>query len=72
LTFKDTQGVYPFSDPSMFAILQTTITSALNKKAIKAQLFGTLAVLNPSHEIHKMLGQKRLSEIHTLADLENE
>jgi hypothetical protein len=56
----------------MFAILQTTITSALNKKAIKAQLFGTLAVLNPSHEIHKMLGQKRLSEIHTLADLENE
>lgn len=72
LTFKDTQGVYPFSDPSMFAILQTTITSALNKKAIKAQLFGTLAVLNPSHEIHKMLGQKRLSEIHTLVDLENE
>lgn len=72
LQFKDTQGVYPFSDPSMFAILQTTITSALNKKAIKAQLFGTLAVLNPSHEIHKMLGQKRLSEMHTLADLENE
>ena len=70
LKFKQTQGMYPFSDPSMFGILQTTITSALNKKAIKAQLYGVLAVLNPSHEIHKMIGNKRLGELRTFEDID--
>ena len=69
LKFKDTQGVFPFSDPAMFGNLQTVITSAMNKKAIKAKLFGVLAVLNPSHEIHKIYGKKRLSEIFTIDDL---
>ena len=72
LSFKKTKGVYPFSDPSMFSLLQTTITSALNKKAIRTKLFGVLAVLNPSHEIHKIYGQKRLSEIVNLSDLQTE
>lgn len=70
LTFKDTQGKFPFSDPAMFGLLQTTITSAINKRAIKTKLFGSLAVLNPSYEIQKFYGDRRLSEIENLHDLE--
>lgn len=71
LGIKETQGIYPFSDPSMYNLLQTTITSAMNKKAIRAKMFGTLSVLNPSHELLKMFGNKMLSEFTSFREIQD-
>lgn len=70
LNFKDTEGVFAFSDPSTYSMLRTVITSSLNKKAIRTKLYGVLAVLNPSHDQYKICGNKLLSEIETFEELE--
>lgn len=63
LNFEKFKDIYPFSDGSIFELLQTTVTASLNKKAIREKMFGSLSVLRPSHEIHKIYGTKRLGEI---------
>jgi hypothetical protein len=43
-------GVVPWSDASIFNLIVNSVTSTLNKMAIRVKSFGTLSVLNPSHD----------------------
>ena len=63
LSKQATLDLIPFSDGSVFNHLLSTISSIINKTAIKAQMFGTLAVLCPAHNIQMLLGDVTLSEI---------
>ena len=69
LTFNDIKDAFAFSDGSIFELLQTTVTSAINKKAIREKMFGSLSVLRPSHEIHKIYGTKRLEELQDFTEV---
>lgn len=71
LTFKDTKGIIPYSDPSVFNQLVSTITSSLNRAAIRIKFAGTLSVLNPSHGIWKLYGDRKLDSFNNEAEIEN-
>lgn len=71
LTFKDTKGIIPYSDPSVFNQLVSTITSSLNKSAIRVKFAGTLAVLNPSHGIWKLYGDRKLESFNNQEEINN-
>jgi hypothetical protein len=51
LTIDKTKDALAFSDGSMFDKLLSTVSSIINKTAIKAKMFGTLSVLCPAHGI---------------------
>ena len=69
LSFDNISRAFPFSDGSIFELLQSTVTSAINKKAIREKMFGSLSVLNPSYEFHKIYGNKRLSDIQNFDEI---
>lgn len=71
LTFKDTKGIIPYSDPSVFNQLVSTITSSLNRSAIRVKFAGTLSVLNPSHGIWKLYGDRKLDSFNNKEEIEN-
>ena len=71
LTFKDTKGIIPYSDPSVFNQLVSTITSSLNKSAIRVKFAGTLSVLNPSHGIWKLHGDRKLESFNNPEEINN-
>jgi len=61
----------PTSDGSVFPLLLSTVSSVINKTAIKAQMFGTLSVLCPAHGIQKVVGGKKLTDIKTFDELKS-
>lgn len=75
--YKNVEGVIPFSDPSIFNGLCSAISSTLTKAAIRLQFNGSLAVLNPSHKIWKLYGDRMYDsfnndeEIQKLQELYN-
>lgn len=69
LTFKDVEGIIPYSDPSVFNQLVTTVTSALTKSAIRVKFAGSLNVLNPSHGIWKLYGNRKLESFNNEEEL---
>lgn len=71
LTFKDTEGVIPYSDPSVFNQLASIITSVLNKSAIRVKFAGTLSVLNPSHGIWKLYADRKLESFNNDEEIAN-
>lgn len=56
------QGLIPWSDPSIFNLIANTTTSTLNKMAIRVKSFGSLSVLNPSHDTIQLFDNKKLSQ----------
>jgi len=58
----DKSGIIPWSDPSIFKLISSAITSSLNKMAIRVKSFGSLSVLNPSHGTIQLFNNKKLSE----------
>lgn len=69
VTFKDSQGVIPYSDPSVFNQLVSTITSTLNRASIRTKFPGLLAVLNPSHTIYKLYGDRKLESFNSREEI---
>ena len=59
----------PVSDPAIFNKFVATIASSLSKTAIKLKFDGLLSVLNPSHTIFKVFGDKLLSEFNSKVEL---
>lgn len=70
LTYQSTKGVLPLSHPGVFGNLVALLNSALNKTAIKMSFDGSLAVLNPSHNIHKLYGGKFYGDYISPKDIE--
>lgn len=70
LKFKDTKGIIPYSDPSVFNQLVSTISSSLTKAAIRVKFNGTLSVLNPSHGIWKLYGDRKLGSFNNSEQIE--
>lgn len=77
IKYKDVEGVIPCSDPSIFNGLCSAISSTITKAAIRLQFNGSLAVLNPSHKIWKLYGDRMYDsfnndeEIQKLQELYN-
>lgn len=64
-------GIIPWSDPSIFKLVASSITSTLNKMAIRVKSFGSLSVLNPSHGTIQLFGNKKLSEYSSALNFYN-
>lgn len=71
LSEAQTLDLLPTSDGSVFPLLLSTVSSVINKTAIKAQMFGTLSVLCPAHGIQKIIGGKKLTDIKTFDELKS-
>lgn len=69
LTFKDVEGIIPWSDSSIFNFLSSTITSSINRSSIKPKFFGSLSVLNPSEDIYKLFGERTFDSFKNISDL---
>jgi len=54
----------PYSDPSVFRKLHSTIAVALTRGAIKIKVSGILSVLNPTFGIVKMYGDRTLQSFN--------
>lgn len=57
IAFKDLNTI-PYSDPSVFRRLHSTISVALTRAAIKIKVDGILSVLQPSYNIVKLYGDR--------------
>lgn len=71
LTYKNTEGVIPFSDPSIFNSLCSAISSTLTKVAVRLKFNGNLAVLNPSHKIWKLYGDRMYDSFNNDEEIQN-
>lgn len=65
-------GIFPWSDPSIFKLISSQVTSTLNKMAIRVKSFGSLSVLNPSHGTIQLYNNKKLSEFSSAKTLYEE
>lgn len=70
ISFKQTQGIIPYSDASVFNQLVSTITSTLNRSSIRVKFPGLLAVLNPSHGIWKLYGDRKLESFNNEEEIQ--
>lgn len=68
--FKDVDGIIPYSDPSIFNGLCSAISSTLTKAAIRLQFNGSLAVLNPSHKIWKLYGDRLYGSFNNSGEIQ--
>lgn len=68
---SDIQDSIPWSDASVFRMLNTSIASTINKMAIKVKSFGSLSVLNPSHGIIQLYGNRKLSDFKSAFEFYN-
>lgn len=59
IEFKDLNKI-PYSDPSVFRRLHSTISAALTRAAIKIKVDGILSVLQPSFNAVKLYGDRLL------------
>lgn len=71
ITYKNTEGKIPFSDPSIFNNLCSTLSSTLTKIAIRLKFNGSLAVLNPSHGIWKLFGDRLYGSFNSDVEIQN-
>lgn len=69
IAFKD-MDIIPYSDPSIFRKLHSTIAVALTRGAIKIKVSGVLSVLCPSYNIVKIYGNKTLSSFNSDKEIE--
>lgn len=63
LTFQEMDTI-PYSDPSVFRKLHSTIAVAMTRGAIKIKVSGVLSVLCPSYGIVKLYGDRTLSSFN--------
>lgn len=77
ITYKNVEGTIPYSNPSVFNGIFSSISATLTKAAIRLKFNGSLAVLNPSHKIWKLYGDRMYDsfnndeEIQKLQELYN-
>lgn len=69
ITLDDIQNKLPYSDGSVFNFLLSTISSSINRTAIKLKFFGGLDVLNPSENILKTYNGKLLSDFKSTNEI---
>lgn len=69
LTIEDIRNGLPYSDGSILNFLQSTVSSSINKTAIKLKFFGGLDVLNPSQGIMKTYAGRMLSDFKSFNDI---
>lgn len=70
ITYNDVKGMIPFSSASMFNKLSSTISSTLTKMAIRLSFNGNLAVLNPSHNIWKLYGDRMYGSFNNKGEIQ--
>jgi hypothetical protein len=63
IAFKDANTI-PYSDPSVFRKLHSTIAVALTRGAIKIKVQGVLSVLCPSFGVVKLYNNKTLNSFN--------
>ena len=68
ITSESLEGLVPWSENSVGNLINSTVTSAINKLGIRIKTFGTLSVLNPSHGTIQLYGNKKLSEFTSAYD----
>lgn len=71
LTYENTEGIVPYSDPSMFNSLCSAMSSTLTKVAVRLKFNGNLAVLNPSHKIWKLYGDRMYDSFNNSEEIQN-
>lgn len=64
-------GIIPWSEESVSSLINSTVTSTINKLAIKIKTFGSLSVLNPSHGTILLYGDRKLNEYTSAIDFYN-
>lgn len=72
ITNKDLERIFPWSEQSVSTLINSTVTSTINKLAIKIKTFGSLSVLNPSHGMMRLYNNKKLSEFTSAYDFYQE
>lgn len=65
---ENLKGIIPWSENSVSALINSTVTSTINKLAIRLKTFGTLSVLNPSHGIAQLYNDRKLSDYTSAYD----
>ena len=70
VTYADVEGKIPFSNPSLFNGLCSAMSSTLTKTAIRLQFNGSLAVLNPSHGIWKLYGDRLFGSFNNKGEIQ--
>lgn len=68
ITSESLEGLVPWSENSVGNLINSTVTSTINKLGIRIKTFGTLSVLNPSHGTIQLYGNKKLSEFTSAYD----
>lgn len=68
VTSKDLEGLVPWSENSVSTLINSTVTSTINKLGIRLKTFGSLSVLNPSHGTIQLYGDRQLPEYTSAYD----
>lgn len=63
ITARDLATYVPADHPAIFNQLSSAISSALTKKGVRIKFNGSLAVLNPSHGIYRLHGDRLRDEV---------
>lgn len=71
ITFKDLESKVPFSSPSIFNKLSSAISSTLTNLAVRLKPNGTLAVINPSHRLWLLYGDRMYDSFNNPEEIQN-
>ena len=58
VTSRDLEGLVHWSENSVSTLINSTVTSTINKLGIRLKTFGSLSVLNPSHGTIQLYGDR--------------